>query len=210
MTLFRDACAETEPVHVNKPLLLSKLRAKKKLIEQLRPVVLAPVRIILRRWPGGRLANLDEDDLVSEIFAALFADDEYHLKQYDASRGTLENYVSMFARSRLRDIQKKEIRRRALFPEPTPIDDSAEQVAHNDPQPDVLAEMSEEYEKIRECLERKLTTPRAKEMVGLLVDLRLSTDDIVEMGHDRQAVFRWRSTILAAIHECRGDLEREI
>jgi RNA polymerase sigma-70 factor (ECF subfamily) len=184
-------------------------RVQNKLIARLDPLVRGPVRIALRRWRNGRIGNLDQDDLVSEVFAQLYADGGRDLKLYDPSRGTLENFISMYTRSRLRDLQKKEMRREKLFPAPGPMGDAAEELPHNGALPDAIIEAQQEAKKVRECLDKKMATPRAQEMVKLLIDFGLTTDDIVKLGFDRQAVFRWRSTILAAIRECWTIHERE-
>jgi hypothetical protein len=181
-------------------------REQKKLVERLDPLVRAPVRITIRRWPGQRIGTQDEDDLVSEIFAALFADGARDLQRYRESRGTLRNYVSKFAHSRLFEIERKELRRSELVPRPQALEAVAEP-RQNDPGPDELVIAAQRARRIRDCVDKHLSA-RGREMLRLMFDLELSTDEMEEMGFDRPSIFRWRSIILAAARDCLSDFER--
>jgi len=187
---------------------LTDARAQKALVERLSPLVRAPVRIALRRWPNNAIAGQEEQDLVNEIFAQLFADGGRDLERYEASRGTLKNYVSMYARSRIHELEKKELRRSELFPHPEPLD-AVDAPAQKGPGPDEVVIAAQQAKKVRDCLQKRLSTERARKMLRLILDLGLSTDEIQEMGIDRPSIFRWRSTILTNARECLLDLERE-
>src|SRR5262249_46010897 len=114
----------------------------------------------------------------------------------------------MYARYRLRDLEKKELRRTELFPVPEPLE-AADSVVQNDSPPDEVVIVAQQAIKLRDCLNKRLTTSRAREMVRLIYDLGMTTDEIESMGFDRPAIFRWRSAILAAARECLKLLERE-
>lgn len=184
-------------------------RAQRALVRALRPFVLVHVRYMLRRWPARRIGGMDQDDLVNEIFEALFADEGRLLQAYDPSRGTLQNYVSAVAFSRMRDLERRELRRSELFPPPQPLDQNTiENVGQNDAPPDELVIWAQYARLLRDCLNKKFTTSKAREMVRLLYDLGMSTDEIESMGIARPAIFRWRSAILNAARECLKILDK--
>lgn len=178
-------------------------RGQRRLITHLDVYVRAPVRVALRRWRGARIGVHGEDDLVSEIFSSLLQIDARDLRRFDPTYGkSLEQFVSLYARSRVLDAEKKELRRRSLFerrpPDPGRVD-----------RPDELVIAVDESRRVRQCLEAKLATPSGREMLELLFVRGLSTEEAVELGHDRARVYRWRHTIQKLAAECWATLSRE-
>lgn len=189
---------------------LANPKAQRALIAQLDIFVRAPIRIALRRWPGQMIAGMDQDDLVNEIFSQLFADSGRDLLRYDKARGSLKTYVSVYSRFRLRDIEKKELRRTTLFPNPEQLSEEAiDSIGQNHSPPDEVAIASQLANMVRDCVGKKLTTVRSREWLRLLYDQGMTTDELEGMGYDRPTIFRWRSAIISAARECFEFIQRE-
>ncbi|MCK6551468.1 hypothetical protein L6R52_36870 [Myxococcota bacterium] len=185
---------------------LGSSKRKRALAAHLDPLVRAPVRYALRRWARALRAQMDEDDVTSSLFELLFADGGRVLLAWDESRGSLETYVSVWARSRISELERKEARRRELVPRPTVLDEQS--AAGITDAPDGIAEARQLAEQLRACLGQRLGTDRAREMLALIFDRDLDTDEIEALGHDRPAIFRWRSAIMKAARECLEGLRR--
>lgn len=182
---------------------LANPKEQRALIAQLDVFVRAPIRIALRRWPNQTIAGMEEADLVNEIFSMLFAESGRDLLRYDKTRGSLKTYVSIYTRFRLRDIEKKELRRTTLFPNPEQLSEEAiDSIGQNHAAPDEVAIASQLAKLVRDCVAKKLTTVRSREWLRLLYDQGMTTDELEGMGYDRPTIFRWRSAIISAAREC--------
>jgi len=64
----------------------------------------------------------------------------------------------------VKDVEKKEMRRRAIMPPHVPLEDASEVIDLE--RPDEIVMAHEEAEQLRQCLAEKLSTPRAQENAG--------------------------------------------
>ncbi len=180
---------------------------RRRLIKRLDPLVRGPIRLALRRWPNRRMGAQDEDDLVAEVFVRLLKDDAKELKKWDAARGSLENFVSLYTRSRILDWEKREVRRLEILPLPLSMHGLPEPPDVR-PGPEQMVAARQKAVNIRTCIHEKVRTSRAQRMFQLLFDRALSTDEIVEItGDKRQVVIRWRSNLLKVARECLQSLQ---
>ena len=101
--------------------------AVRSLIAQLLPIVQArATRGIWRRQRGAlRDARQEVDDLVQEVFAALFADDARALRAWEPGRGlSLSNFVGLIAEREVASLLRTG-RRNPWTEDPTPAEDLA-------------------------------------------------------------------------------------
>ncbi len=176
-------------------------KAEKMLMRRLDVILRAPVRVHLRRWPGGKLAGLDADDLVHEIFVKLLERDRAVLRKWNVGRGSLEQFVSLFARSRIKDLERKELRRLQLVPHPVALDKAPEPT--DVATPDELVMVQQSALRLRKCIEKAITSKDGRKMIELLYDRHLDTDEAVQQsGMTRAQVFRWRSKIFEHARSC--------
>lgn len=180
--------------------LSGEVEAQRELVMRLTPVITSVARRELARVRGGRVGVRELEDLVHDVFVALLADDGRALRRYDG-RTKMRALFRVYARSRIRDIARKEHRRGALLGRP--IDES--EVAHlegNEPRPDQVAEAHQLARRLRTEVEAAFATPLGRTMTDLLLIEQASTDDVqARTGKTRQQVFRWRSRVLGVARE---------
>jgi RNA polymerase sigma factor (sigma-70 family) len=88
-------------------------------------VVRVRVRGRLSAWPGRKIGAFDEDDLVNHVLIALLENDRAAFQKFDPARSSAEAYLKDFANKRLIELERKELRRRA-------IDDAERAAARNE------------------------------------------------------------------------------
>ncbi len=180
-------------------------KAEKLLMRRLALVLRAPIRAHLRKWPGRKLAGLDEGDLTHEIFLKLLERDRAALRKWEPSRSSLEQFVSLFARSRIIELERKELRRLEIMPHPVGLDTVAE--PRSDASLDELVMVKQTAQKLRECIENAVRPAKGKAMIELLFDLHLSTDEAVQRsGMTRSQVAQWKSQIFKHARKCLNKL----
>lgn len=175
--------------------------AERTVSTRLRRVFRAHARVVLRHWRGGRMGPSDEEDLESALVITLLEDaGRRALLQWDFTKTSLETFGRVWARSRLKEMERKEIRRLRLL-EALGLDEGGEAEAAD--RPDQIAELMSMVAAILACVFARHTTELARRMVqGILVE-GLDNDEVVEgTGMTRQAVFRWRSRILESARDC--------
>jgi RNA polymerase sigma factor (sigma-70 family) len=89
-------------------------------------VVRCEVRRRLSAWPNRRIGELEEKDLVQHIFVFLFDKNRAALKRFDRSLGNPIAYLRDFARKRMIELERKQLRRGDLikpqFADPGPVE----------------------------------------------------------------------------------------
>ncbi len=171
------------------------------LVELLTPVFVAVARHELSRNLGGRVGVRDVDDLVHEVFLALISDRGRTLRRYDG-RTDVRTLFKVYARSRIRDIARKENRRRALLGRRVDVDEAYD-LETPTPRPDQIVEARELAASIRRGVSEAHRTPLARVMTELVLFEQASTDDVqAKTGKTRQQIFRWRSRIMQTARAC--------
>ncbi len=107
----------------------------------------------------------------------------------------------MFARSRIKDFERKELRRLDLVPRPVALDKAPEPVDMASPVE--LVSVKHMASDLRQCLLRTFKTEDGRRMIELLYDRHLNTDEAVQQsGLKRAQIFRWRSKIFEQARVC--------
>lgn len=73
------------------------------------------VRNRLRGWSSRRIAHMDENDLVQQVFVALYDKDRAALKRFDPQLGEAVPYLRDFTRKRLIELERKYLNRDSLL-----------------------------------------------------------------------------------------------
>jgi RNA polymerase sigma-70 factor (ECF subfamily) len=176
--------------------LAGEAAAHRPLVDVLGPVVHARVaRAVLRSGSArkqGRDLRQEVEDLVQEVFVALFADGARALRAWDPSRGmSLINFVGLVAEHQVASILRSG-RRNPWTEEPTvgdAIDRSMGTVAAEDDRVHSREVLSRVLERLRAEL-----SPRGMMVFQLLVVEERSVEDVcAQVGMTPDAVYAWRS-----------------
>ncbi len=172
--------------------------ALRTLVDAMRPVVRTRVLRALRRRQGsarGRDVRQDADDLVQDVFAALFAKGGKALRAWDAGRGlSFLGFVGLLAE------REVGMRLRTTKRHPWTEDPTADDVLDG-----ALGSMStfETYLEARDALARILEqlmrwmTPEGRRYFQLLyVDGQSVQQAAVDAGTSADAVYAWRSRLM--------------
>ncbi len=182
--------------------------ARTEIVMRLTPVFAALAIYATRRWRGGRIGSLDADDLVGELFGALFADDANALTRWDVSRSSLETFGKIWGRSRIHEIMRKEMRRADILERRGLDQDGGEPVTRD--RPDEIIAAQRLGRAILACVEAAMTTALARRMIDLILIRQLDTDELVRRTDmKRQGIFRWRSRVLEQARKCWERLSRD-
>ncbi|MEQ8275018.1 MAG: hypothetical protein RMA76_09335 [Deltaproteobacteria bacterium] len=175
--------------------------AKTRFVRRLEPIVRGVVRYRLRAWPGRRIGERGQDDIVNDVWRQLFDDDCARIRGWDAERSSLESLIKNFAVWRVSEYERKELRRLGLFGRPVSEDEAPEPEGAT--RPDEILEARELARRILACVEEAFTTDLARRMVRLILREQRTTDAVVETTQmSRQQIFRWRHRLLARAREC--------
>ncbi|MEQ9497149.1 MAG: hypothetical protein RIT81_09825 [Deltaproteobacteria bacterium] len=175
--------------------------AQTRFVRRLEPVVRGVVRYRLRLWPGRRIGERGQDDIVNDVWGQLFDDDCARIRSWDAGRSSLESLIKNFAVWRVNESERKELNRLGLFGRPVSEDEAPE--PEGAPRPDEILEARELARRLLACVEETFTTDLARRMVRLILREQRTTDAIVEVTQmNRQQIFRWRHRLLAGAREC--------
>ncbi len=181
--------------------------ATRRLVDGLTPVVQARVaRILLRRRRAGRDIRQDVQDLVQDVFVALFADAGRVLRAWDQRRGmSLRNFVGLVA-ERLALSRLRTHKRNPWTEEP--VDGLDVRQSAGDP-PEVEVASRELVRTLADRLREELT-PLAMHLFRLLFIEERSVADVcatMHMGPD--AVYAWRSRIGKRLRRIAHDIGSE-
>lgn len=167
----------------------------------------AEVRFAVRSWPGGRIGDHDEDDLVSIVVTELVADRGAKFATFDAGKGGLGQWVSQRTRWKVTDLVRREQRRLELVPRTEVL---AEELVEDETfRPDAIFESRALLLQVLECVRRRMAAPKARAMISALFERGLSEDDVAaEQDLERRAVQRWKSRIKKTVEQCRDEAAR--
>lgn len=188
------------PPHDDDSALLSRALAGERdstavLVRRLRPPIQAELaHLLLRVAPAqGRSARQELEDLVQDVFTALFDRSAKLLQSWDPSRGrSLESYVRLVARSRALDVLRSR-RRSPWQAEPmdhAQIDELAEPAAAV--QTDRTA-AREKLVALQQALPALLSTRDFTLFLALFVEERQPADVALDVGMTAGAVYQWSS-----------------
>jgi DNA-directed RNA polymerase specialized sigma24 family protein len=185
--------------------------AMRSLVSSVLPVVEARAVYALRRAPGARLGrdvHQEVDDLAQEVFAALFAEQGRALRLWDPTRGlSFKNFVGLLAARQIATIMRTG-RRSPWTEEPT--DDESLDFAAGPSQ--ALEAMIGSRELFAVLLERvrEEVSPRGMHLFhALVVEERPVEDVCADFEMTRDAVYAWRSRLLATARKLLAALESE-
>lgn len=160
------------------------------------PVVQARVvRILVQRRGGsGRDVRQEVEDLVQEVFAALFEDDGRVLRAWDPARGlSLASFCGLVAEREAASILRSG--RRSPWTESATDADALERELPDAPAPEAALSSREEIERLVDRL-RETLSPLGLEMFQRLVVEEEPVDSVCRStGMTPDAVYAWKSRI---------------
>lgn len=169
--------------------------ALKRLVERLIPVVQARVARVLLRRPGSRSRSLRPvvEDLVQEVFVALFSADARVLRDWQPERGlSLANFVGLVAERHTLAVLRS-ARRNPWTEEPMPL--SSLDSSSLRPDPEEAAASREGLQVLLARLQEDLS-PLGWKIFELLFVLDRSVQEVVRETHlSADAVYAWRSRL---------------
>lgn len=174
--------------------------ALRRLTQWLWPVIHATVRYWLRRSGRERIGPHDSDDLSQEVWAHLFAKDGYLLRRFDPSRGNLEAYVTMIAKSKVRaEWHKAAALRRGGDKRMADIDDMHGVSGGSTPEGEAMGR--ELARRLREALLERLPERGRLIFTYVYVDGKKPAEVAERMRVKTQVVYNWQHRIRAIIRE---------
>lgn len=181
------------------------------LVAALAPVVhTRAARAMLRRkqQSRGRDLRADLEDLVQEVFAALFAREGRALRQWDPSRGlTFVGFVGFLAEREVGMLMRTG-KRNPWTEDPT-MDDRLVYLSGQDETTLERIESRDMLERVADRLRERLS-PRGREYFRLLYVDNLSVQDTADStGTTTQALYAWRSRLTKMLRELRNEIEAE-
>jgi RNA polymerase sigma factor (sigma-70 family) len=164
-------------------------RARRLMFERIDPLIRARLQIC---FSNGRPIDIHElDDVAQQVWVHLFDRDNHRLHNFDPQRGSLEQYISVIASHAISDL----LRLRKTHLNPVELDDS--ETEGRSPNPEHVAEMREQAQKLRVFLRERLPI-RGQLVLALLYDDGRSDDEAAEiMSVSRQVVANWKHKIKA-------------
>jgi RNA polymerase sigma-70 factor (ECF subfamily) len=185
--------------------------AVRSLVSALRPVVQAEVAAVLLRCAtaSGRDARQEVDDLVQDVFAALWANGGRLLLRWDPARGrTLESWARLVARSRALDVLRSRVR--------TPWgDDSREPSALDAASPgsdDLDRRMTERdaLTQLQTRLHAQLDERGWRLFLALFVEERPVAQVAAEVEMTAAAIYQWKSRLVRQLVATEAEAEAEV
>lgn len=146
-------------------------------IERIIALVRGTVRSRLRRWKGHLVDGQDEDDLVNEVLAWLIEDEYAAIRAYDPSRGPLEKYLRSLTLGRIKDRERKYLRRRELEDEHGPAN-----VASHEADPEAWMRMSDDNAVIQDWLTHRASPADQRIFQLAFVENRSHAEIAKELG----------------------------
>lgn len=169
--------------------------AVRELARRLMPVLRARVRRAVGAT-GGQLGSVGADDLVQEIWLALFRDDRRALLAFDPDRGaSLEGYVGMLAEREIGNVRQRvgALKRGARLT--VAASDELDEVAEAGPTPEQLVSAAQVAEQLGTHLEGALP-PRGLLVLRYAFADALPVADVARvMGVSVQVVYNWQHKI---------------
>jgi RNA polymerase sigma-70 factor (ECF subfamily) len=183
--------------------------ALRALVDALAPVVHVRVARALERWQSSRGRGRDRrqeiQDIMQEVFVAIFASEARALRSWDPDRGlSLASYVGLIAEHQVASILRSGKRNPwmeepMLDPEPALPKDAG-------PESQVIARhlFATVLDRIRAEL-----TPRGLELFyALMIDEQSVESVSARTGMKPDALFAWRSRLARRARELAGEIER--
>ncbi len=169
--------------------------ATKRLVGLLRPEIAAEIGHRLARVAPthGRSPTQERDDLVQQVFVALWDKDGELLRRWDPTRGrSLPSYVRLIARSRALDVLRSPTRSPWQMQPVTDDELDADADPHVAGQAKVV-QAREQLERVQQLLEARFSARDWQLFFGLLVEERSPKDIAEELAMTTAAVYQWRS-----------------
>jgi len=167
--------------------------AVRSLVMTLRPTIESRVvRGLIRNTRGGRSPRQEVEDLVQEVFLALFDNDARALRAWDPNRAVLPAFVSVIAEHEVASIMRSGRRR----PYRDEEDGSLEVDDFSAPATtDSIVESQELLDALLERLRAELS-PKGLELFYMLLVDELPVEEICgKTAMSRDAVYAWKSRL---------------
>lgn len=174
------------------------------LVRELRPTIQTRVvRALTRNMRGRRSAQQEVEDLVQEVFLALFDQDAKALRAWDPSRAVLPAFVSMIAEHQVASIFRSGRRR----PYRDEEDGGIEVDTFTAPGgTESIVESQELLDALLERLRAELSPKGLELFYALLVDEQPIEDVCAKTGMSRDAVYAWKSRLGKLVRKLGAEL----
>jgi DNA-directed RNA polymerase specialized sigma24 family protein len=207
---FADATPAEVRAHLQRALAREP-DAMSSLVDAIAPIIQARVaRALLRRQSQakGRDLRQELEDLMQEVFAALFAHDGRALRAWDPARGlSLLNFVGFIAEREVGMIMRTG--KRSPWTEDPTADDKLVHLRGATPSHETGVATRQMLERIAERLREKLT-PQGRHYFQLLyVEARPVQIVSQETGVSTEALYAWRSRLGKLLRDLRDELSAE-
>lgn len=175
------------------------------------PVVHGRVAKALARRRGRetkRDVNQEIDDLVQEVFLALFDDDAKTLRAWDPKRSPLGAFVALVADHQVFSIFRSGRRR--------PWSDDLDVVAEPEPEaneagsPELRVASREMLDALLDRLRAELTPKGFDVFVRLYVDEQTVEKASADLGMTADAIYAWRARLSRLVRQIASELDREM
>jgi RNA polymerase sigma-70 factor (ECF subfamily) len=177
--------------------LAREAEAVRRLVAALRPVIQARVaRVLLsaRCRARGRDVRQEVEDLVQQVFLALFADDGRALRQWDPARGLgLLGYVGILAERDVLSILRS--RRQSPWTEDPTVDEDMDRDSHPGASPELEVDSRETLSAVLEGLRARLSDRGLALFQLLVVEGQPIEHVCAAMSMTPDAVYTWRSRL---------------
>lgn len=185
--------------------------AVRALVAALRPTVHARVARGLARSmrvrSHGRNPAQEVEDLVQEVFLALFDDDARALRAFDPARRPLAAFVTVIADHQVASILRSGKRRPWRDEHDGGVEPDA--LATNANEPEGVVATTELFDRILERLRAELT-PKGLELFEMLIVDDRSVEDVgAATGLSRDALYAWRSRLTKLVRRLAAELSGE-
>ncbi len=174
------------------------------LVQELRPTIQTRVvRALTRNMRGRRSAQQEVEDLVQEVFLALFDQDAKALRAWDPNRAVLPAFVSMIAEHQVASIFRSGRRR----PYRDEEDGGIEVDTFTAPGgTESIVESQELLDALLERLRAELSPKGLELFYALLVDEQPIEEVCAKTGMSRDAVYAWKSRLGKLVRKLGAEL----
>ncbi len=181
-------------------------RAMRDLVEWLMPIIRRTVRYALRKRGRFTLGAHDGDDLVQEVWTHILDKDAAVLRKFDPTRGNLEAYVTVVARSKTRGERiKTETQKSGGNVTMTNLDDLHGLSGGADPEAQAMSR--ELAGRLKAALIDTLPERGKLIFTYIYVDGRKPADVAEVMQVTTQVVYNWQHRIRTIIRNVRANME---
>jgi RNA polymerase sigma-70 factor (ECF subfamily) len=185
--------------------------AMQSLIDDIAPIVQVRVaRALLRRRSQARGRDLrhDLEDLVQEVFAALFAKGGKALRMWDPARSLSFGGFVGFLSEREVSMQMRTGKRNPWTEDPT-MDEQLVNLSGEESTVEASIISRDLLARIADRLRERLS-PRGRQYFQLLFIDHLDVQEVAhETGTTPAALYAWRNRLSKLLHELRAEIERE-